>query len=93
MVMSALLNVNAMGTNASMPAVSLSHTTYFLLIVYKKHQKILSNFDARRRPRGDRWRRRQSPSWFGGKRKIEISEDVVGLGRYGKTLTIVGQRV
>ena len=27
--------------------------------------------------------------WFGGKRKIEISEDVVGLGRYGKTLTVL----
>ena len=26
--------------------------------------------------------------WFGGKRRIEISEDVVGLGRYGKTLTV-----
>ena len=28
-------------------------------------------------------------NWFGGKRKIEISEDVVGLGRYGKTLTVL----
>lgn len=28
-------------------------------------------------------------AWFGGKRKIEISEDVVGLGRYGKTLTVL----
>lgn len=27
--------------------------------------------------------------WFGGKRCIEISEDVVGLGRYGKTLTVL----
>jgi len=27
--------------------------------------------------------------WFGGKRSIEISEDVVGLGRYGKTLTVL----
>lgn len=27
--------------------------------------------------------------WFGGKRRIEISEDVVGLGRYGKTLTVL----
>ncbi|CAM4006987.1 ImmA/IrrE family metallo-endopeptidase [Bordetella tumulicola] len=27
--------------------------------------------------------------WFGGKRHIEISEDVVGLGRYGKTLTVL----
>lgn len=25
--------------------------------------------------------------WFGGRRSIEISEDVVGLSRYGKTLT------
>lgn len=28
-------------------------------------------------------------NWFGGKRKIEISEDVVGLGKYGKTLTVL----
>ena len=27
--------------------------------------------------------------WFGGKRRIEISEDLVGLGRYGKTLTVL----
>lgn len=27
--------------------------------------------------------------WFGGKRSIEISEDIVGLGRYGKTLTVL----
>jgi Zn-dependent peptidase ImmA (M78 family) len=27
--------------------------------------------------------------WFGGKRRIEISEDVVGLGRYAKTLTVL----
>jgi hypothetical protein len=27
--------------------------------------------------------------WFGGRRNIEISEDVVGLGRYGKTLTVL----
>ena len=27
--------------------------------------------------------------WFGGHRSIEISEDVVGLGRYGKTLTVL----
>lgn len=27
--------------------------------------------------------------WFGGHRRIEISEDVVGLGRYGKTLTVL----
>jgi hypothetical protein len=27
--------------------------------------------------------------WFGGKRSIEISEDVIGLGGYGKTLTIL----
>jgi hypothetical protein len=27
--------------------------------------------------------------WFGGKRSIEISEDVVGLGGYGKTLTVL----
>lgn len=27
--------------------------------------------------------------WFGGSRSIEISEDIVGLGRYGKTLTVL----
>jgi Zn-dependent peptidase ImmA (M78 family) len=27
--------------------------------------------------------------WFGGSRNIEISEDIVGLGRYGKTLTVL----
>ena len=28
-------------------------------------------------------------NWFGGKRSIEISEDVVGLGKYNKTLTVL----
>ena len=27
--------------------------------------------------------------WFGGSRSVEISEDVIGLGRYGKTLTVL----
>jgi hypothetical protein len=27
--------------------------------------------------------------WFGGNRSIEISEDVIGLGSYGKTLTVL----
>jgi Zn-dependent peptidase ImmA (M78 family) len=27
--------------------------------------------------------------WFGGQRSTEINEDVVGLGRYGKTLTVL----
>lgn len=27
--------------------------------------------------------------WFGGKRQIDISEDVIGLGKYGKTLTVL----
>lgn len=27
--------------------------------------------------------------WFGGPRSIELQEDVVGLGRYGKTLTVL----
>jgi uncharacterized protein DUF955 len=27
--------------------------------------------------------------WFGGRRSIEVTEDVVGLGSYGKTLTIL----
>lgn len=27
--------------------------------------------------------------WFGGQRSIDISEDIVGLGRYGKTLTVL----
>ena len=27
--------------------------------------------------------------WFGSRRSIEISEDVIGLGSYGKTLTVL----
>jgi hypothetical protein len=27
--------------------------------------------------------------WFGGRRSIEINEDVIGLGSYGKTLTVL----
>lgn len=27
--------------------------------------------------------------WFGGRRSIQVSEDVVGLGKYGKTLTVL----
>lgn len=27
--------------------------------------------------------------WFGGQRSISLSEDVIGLGRYGKTLTVL----
>ena len=27
--------------------------------------------------------------WFGGRRSIEISEDVIGLGSYGRTLTVL----
>lgn len=27
--------------------------------------------------------------WFGGRRHIEINEDVIGLGTYGKTLTVL----
>jgi IrrE N-terminal-like domain len=27
--------------------------------------------------------------WFGGSRDIEINEDVIGLGKYGKTLTVL----
>lgn len=27
--------------------------------------------------------------WFGGRRSIEISEDIIGLGSYGKTLTVL----
>jgi hypothetical protein len=27
--------------------------------------------------------------WFGGPRTIELQEDVIGLGRYGKTLTVL----
>ena len=27
--------------------------------------------------------------WFGGKRSLSIGEDVLGLGRYGKTLTVL----
>lgn len=28
-------------------------------------------------------------TWFGGKRSLEICEDVIGLGRYGRTLTVL----
>lgn len=28
-------------------------------------------------------------TWFGGSRSYELSEDVVGLGRYGRTLTVL----
>ena len=28
-------------------------------------------------------------TWFGGPRGIELCEDVIGLGRYGKTLTVL----
>jgi len=27
--------------------------------------------------------------WFGGRRSIEVREDVIGLGKYGKTLTVL----
>lgn len=27
--------------------------------------------------------------WFGGRRSIEVSEDIIGLGSYGKTLTVL----
>lgn len=27
--------------------------------------------------------------WFGGRRSVEVSEDVIGLGRYGRTLTVL----
>lgn len=27
--------------------------------------------------------------WFGGKRRIAIDEDVIGLGSYGRTLTVL----
>jgi hypothetical protein len=27
--------------------------------------------------------------WFGGPQKIELQEDIIGLGRYGKTLTVL----
>jgi hypothetical protein len=40
--------------------------------------------------RGIRWEQTsQLQQWFGGNRRMEISEDVVGLGHYGKTLTVL----
>ena len=27
--------------------------------------------------------------WFGGHRSIDINEDIIGLGNYGKTLTVL----
>jgi hypothetical protein len=28
-------------------------------------------------------------TWFGGERSVELRGDVIGLGRYGKTLTVL----
>ena len=33
-----------------------------------------------------------SDDWLGGTRPVTLSEEVVGLGRYGKTLTILSSR-
>jgi hypothetical protein len=48
------------------------------------------NQDPSQVARGDRVEDSSNlQTWFGGKRSIEINEDVVGLGSYGKTLTVL----
>ncbi len=31
--------------------------------------------------------------WLGGKRSVSVTEEVVGLGRYGKTLTVLSSTI
>ena len=48
------------------------------------------NRDANKVRRGARRRGTSNlQEWFGGRRSIELTEDVVGLGSYGKTLTVL----
>ena len=57
------------------------------------------NADANRIQGGDRATNELDVlDWLGGKRSVLITEEVVGLGRYGKTLTVlssstIGQEV
>lgn len=45
----------------------------------------LSNVAFARRAEGTAYLQ----DWFGGQRNIEVNEDVIGLGAYGKTLTVL----
>ena len=48
------------------------------------------NEDATNVPRAARVEETSNwQDWFGGRRSIEISGDVIGLGSYGKTLTVL----
>ena len=31
----------------------------------------------------------EPPDWFGGSRSVPLTEEIVGLGEYGRTLTIL----
>lgn len=64
----------------------------------RKHQAVprdsatfAFNQDAARVRRADRLEEEETDlqTWFGGPHKINIREDVIGLGRYGKTLTVL----
>jgi hypothetical protein len=49
--------------------------------------------DSSRELRGERERDEIDVlDWFGGKRSSMVTEEVVGLGRYGKTLTVLSSR-
>jgi hypothetical protein len=48
------------------------------------------NRDPDKVRRADRIEERSNlQTWFGGAHSIELREDVIGLGRYGKTLTML----
>ena len=48
------------------------------------------NSDPDKVRRGDRIEDESDlQTWFGGSRRIELREDVIGLGRYEKTLTVL----
>jgi Zn-dependent peptidase ImmA (M78 family) len=48
------------------------------------------NRDPDKVRRADRMEDRSDlQTWFGGSRSIELREDIIGLGRYGKTLTVL----
>ena len=51
------------------------------------------NADAERILRGERVTNELDVlDWLGGKRSVMISEEVVGLGRYGKSLTVLSSQ-
>src|SRR5580698_5317017 len=48
------------------------------------------NQDSDRVRRGDRTEDTSDlQDWFGGDRRVQITEEVIGLGNYGKTLTVL----